>query len=419
MRLSLGDARSRDSRQAIRPGRFDPSVEFLTPLSSQDIPLLPEWVRAPFRAVGGERYRAPGCDRGVIPEDRLVVTGVRSQVGRGRLWSSAQNPRRLSHRRGTFPLRPGRVAQAGGWHEREHGIGRHLAERLAGVGNLVFATAGKPAYLESLAVAVLDALFAERLRRRHLVGTPWEGRRVLGALMDRLPAANACAILGYSLDGVNTACMRMNKVERRYNMNYLLITLLWIAYCVLHSYLISTRFTNLASRLLRRYYAFYRLFYVALSLVLLIPLLDYTAQMKSEIIVTYGHPLSVVRHGLTGAALLLFFWAFFFDYDSLSFFGIRQMLDFGKAAASKPSAGLKRRGLLGVTRHPMYLALIVYLWCQTFRTVDVILNTVLTIYVIVGTRLEEKKLGLEFGDSYRKYQQEVPMLIPFTKAKSR
>jgi protein-S-isoprenylcysteine O-methyltransferase Ste14 len=33
----------------------------------------------------------------------------------------------------------------------------------------------------------------------------------------------------------------------------------------------------------------------------------------------------------------------------------------------------------------------------------------------MGTILEEKKLVLEFGDTYVKYQQEVPMLIPFTK----
>jgi len=40
---------------------------------------------------------------------------------------------------------------------------------------------------------------------------------------------------------------------------------------------------------------------------------------------------------------------------------------------------------------------------------------VLTIYIIIATRLEEKKLVLEFGDTYVKYQQEVPMFIPFIK----
>jgi protein-S-isoprenylcysteine O-methyltransferase Ste14 len=47
---------------------------------------------------------------------------------------------------------------------------------------------------------------------------------------------------------------------------------------------------------------------------------------------------------------------------------------------------------------------------------DVVTNVVLTIYVIIGTKLEERKLVLEFGDTYIQYQKEVPMLIPFTKS---
>jgi len=114
-------------------------------------------------------------------------------------------------------------------------------------------------------------------------------------------------------------------------------------------------------------------------------------------------------------SLLIFFWAFFFNYDSLSFFGIRQILNFGKVKKVNPSDEIKKNGLLGVIRHPMYLCLIIYLWSQTFKMIDIIVNALLTIYVIIGTLLEEKKLVLEFGDAYVKYQKEVPMLIPFTK----
>jgi protein-S-isoprenylcysteine O-methyltransferase Ste14 len=82
-----------------------------------------------------------------------------------------------------------------------------------------------------------------------------------------------------------------------------------------------------------------------------------------------------------------------------------------------PSEDLKRNGLLGVVRHPMYFALIIALWCDTVTITNIMVNIILTIYVITGTILEEKKLMLEFGDVYVKYQQEVPMLIPFTKRK--
>ncbi len=197
-------------------------------------------------------------------------------------------------------------------------------------------------------------------------------------------------------------------------MGYLLIASLWIAYCLLHSFLVSTSFTNLLTRLLKNYYAFYRMFFVALSLALLIPLIRYSDQFDNNIIITYNPPWNTVRYILLFGALAMFFWAFFIDYDALSFFGIRQILDFGKEKKIDPSKDLKRSGLLGIVRHPMYFALIIALWCTVFTVTGIMVNAILTIYVIMGTILEEKKLVLEFGDTYVKYQQEVPMLIPFT-----
>ena len=191
---------------------------------------------------------------------------------------------------------------------------------------------------------------------------------------------------------------------------------LWIGYCALHSYLISIGFTNLMIRLLRNYYAFYRLFYILISLALLVPLIKYSGQADTRIIITYEYPLSIVRYALIAGSLTIFFYAFFFNYDSLSFFGIRQILNFKKTKAVDASPDIRKNGLLGIIRHPMYFALIIYLWCQTFRMMDILVNAVLTLYIVIGTKLEEKKLVLEYGDTYIKYQQEVPMLIPFTKA---
>jgi len=198
-------------------------------------------------------------------------------------------------------------------------------------------------------------------------------------------------------------------------MKYLLIALMWAGYCALHSYLISIRFTNLMTRLLKNYYAFYRICYVLISFILLVPLINITGQIDNQVIITYSLSLTIVRYVLISSSLLMFFWAFFFNYDSLSFFGIRQILNFWKDKKINPSDEVKKNGLLGIIRHPMYFALILYLWCQTFRVSDIVVNIVLTIYIIIGTRLEEKKLVLEFGDTYVRYQQEVPMLIPFAK----
>jgi len=196
-------------------------------------------------------------------------------------------------------------------------------------------------------------------------------------------------------------------------MKYLMLAFIWAAYCSLHSFLISTRFTKLIARLLKGCYAFYRLCYVVLSIVLLVPLIKYTAHADNAAPLAYATPLNILRYVLIVGSLMMFGWAFLFNYDCLSFFGIRQILTFRQQ--DKSSKAISKKGLLGIVRHPMYLALIIYLWCQVFSVVDLIIAAVLTIYVIIGTFLEERKLVLEFGDSYAKYQQEVPMLIPFTR----
>jgi methanethiol S-methyltransferase len=198
-------------------------------------------------------------------------------------------------------------------------------------------------------------------------------------------------------------------------MKYLLIAVLWAAYCALHSYLISIRLSDFMKRLLKNYYAFYRLFYIIISVVLLIPLINYSAQIDTEVIINYSPTINIVRYVLITGSLLMFFWAFFFNYDSLSFFGIRQILNFKKVKETDQPGELKKNGLLGIMRHPMYFALIIFIWCQTFRMADIVVNSVLTMYVIVGTILEEKKLVLEFGNVYKNYQKEVPMIVPFIK----
>ena len=199
-------------------------------------------------------------------------------------------------------------------------------------------------------------------------------------------------------------------------MKYVILSLLWSGYCILHSFLISTSFTKYLSHLLKKYFAFYRLFYIIISVLLLIPLLNISAD--SEVIISYPAPWSYVRQVLMYGALLMFFWAFFFDYDSLSFFGIRQIIGFFKKEGPALPGQIKTGGLLGLTRHPMYLALIIILWCTIFTLTGLIINALLTVYVIIGTFLEERKLVLEFGNAYVEYKRQVPMIIPFTKRKT-
>lgn len=58
----------------------------------------------------------------------------------------------------------------------------------------------KPSPPDIVTEAVLDALFSERPRRRYLVGTRWEGNRVIQALLERLAEANDSPSMGLARD---------------------------------------------------------------------------------------------------------------------------------------------------------------------------------------------------------------------------
>lgn len=197
-------------------------------------------------------------------------------------------------------------------------------------------------------------------------------------------------------------------------MKNLYIALIWAAYCAIHSYLISIRFTEIMKRWLKDYYAFYRLFYVILSFVLLIPVVYYTRLWASPSIFSYSPMVNIIRYAFMILALFIFFRAFFFDYDLLTFAGIRQMLQFRKPVKQN-SGDIKKTGLLGIVRHPLYLGVILFIWCNTYSVTDMVINSVLTVYIFIGTLLEERKLILEFGESYIQYRKEVPMIVPFLK----
>ena len=71
--------------------------------------------------------------------------------------------------------------------------------------------------------------------------------------------------------------------------------------------------------------------------------------------------------------------------------------------------------LLGIVRHPLYLSTIVFMWSLNSTWADILAHVVLTLYILIGIRLEERKLVIQLGSEYTEYQKDVPSLIPFTK----
>lgn len=69
--------------------------------------------------------------------------------------------------------------------------------------------------------------------------------------------------------------------------------------------------------------------------------------------------------------------------------------------------------LYRIVRHPIMTGVLISLWFAPEMTVGRLgLNLVMTTYILIGTRHEEKTLVEELGKEYEDYQKTTPMLIP-------
>jgi len=93
-----------------------------------------------------------------------------------------------------------------------------------------------------------------------------------------------------------------------------------------------------------------------------------------------------------------------------SFLGVAQVLR--QESADTPPR-LVTDGLYRWVRHPIYTASLLLIWLLPVMTANMLgLAIGATVYILVGARLEERKLVTEFGDAYREYKRRTPMLIP-------
>ncbi|MCU0661021.1 MAG: isoprenylcysteine carboxylmethyltransferase family protein [Myxococcota bacterium] len=72
------------------------------------------------------------------------------------------------------------------------------------------------------------------------------------------------------------------------------------------------------------------------------------------------------------------------------------------------------KGAYRWVRHPLYFFSMVMIWGYPVVTADRLLfNGAWTAWIVFATMLEERDLVRDFGDAYRRYQSQVPMLLPW------
>jgi protein-S-isoprenylcysteine O-methyltransferase Ste14 len=110
---------------------------------------------------------------------------------------------------------------------------------------------------------------------------------------------------------------------------------------------------------------------------------------------------------LAGVALV----AGFLQSRPFEFLGITQ-----QGSPVEEPVQLTTNGLYHYIRHPLYSAGLALLWLLPWMTVNLlVINLALTVYIIIGATIEERKLKSEFGQAYGDYMTVTPMFVPFLK----
>jgi protein-S-isoprenylcysteine O-methyltransferase Ste14 len=119
-----------------------------------------------------------------------------------------------------------------------------------------------------------------------------------------------------------------------------------------------------------------------------------------------------VAQGAAVLAIALFVWGALAlrGFDGFGLAPIKAYLH-GRA---EPPAVFVVRGPYRWVRHPWYLCVLMLIWSYADVTTDRLLFNVLwTVWIVIGTGLEEGDLAHEFGDAYHNYRRQVPMLLPW------
>lgn len=187
------------------------------------------------------------------------------------------------------------------------------------------------------------------------------------------------------------------------------IIALFLAYFAIHSLTASLWLKQLVARRLPGLVPYYRLIFNALALLLAIPLVWVVWRFPGEPLWQWQGIAFYVANGLALLAALAFVYSLKM-YDMAEFWGMRQLRE--HIAEVKDLEQFKISPFHRFVRHPWYAMLLVLLWTRDMSTTQLLTYTLITLYLVIGSRLEERKLIAYHGEPYRRYRARVPGLIP-------
>jgi len=183
----------------------------------------------------------------------------------------------------------------------------------------------------------------------------------------------------------------------------------WVAYAALHSLLAALWVKAWVARRWPAFAPYYRLAYNLLAVLLVLPLIWATYALPGEMLWRWTGIWAWLANGLALAALAGF-WLSGGSYDLGEFLGTKPWRE--RRSDAVEQGGFVISPLHRYVRHPWYAIALVLIWTRDMDAPKLVSAAAITLYFVVGSRLEERKLAAHFGAAYREYCERVPGLIP-------
>ena len=188
-----------------------------------------------------------------------------------------------------------------------------------------------------------------------------------------------------------------------------LLSFCWIAYFALHSALASLLVKRRVAADWPNLMPYYRLTFNILASLLILPILWLTYHEPEPMVWRWQGIAAWLANGLALAAVFGF-WLSLKSYDMQEFLGLRQLQLHVRKVEDQENFHLSP--FHRYVRHPWYFFGLVLLWTRDMSVTTLLSSVFITLYFVVGSWLEEKKLLVYHGDAYRRYMASVPGLIP-------
>ena len=192
-------------------------------------------------------------------------------------------------------------------------------------------------------------------------------------------------------------------------MGSLLYAFAWLLFALVHSLLARP---SIQEKFESHVKCWYRLLYNLLAFIsVAIVLVVGRSWLNSNRFALLDNQLVVIFSLVVQLLGLVVLVLAFASYDKGRFIGITQVIT-GERVSSAINEPLQRSGLNRWMRHPLYTGAFLVLWGGAISLLGLWTAIWGTLYLVIGSLFEERKLVITYGDDYRRYQQEVPQFFP-------